>query len=173
MTTDRQSLHITSPDPATTHRLGQALGRLLQPGDVVCLSGELGAGKTALTRGIGAGWGALERVTSPTFTLVHEHARARDGAVLYHVDCYRLAGATDAETIGLDDMLHSEGVIVIEWPEQVAAALPDRRLWIRIQATGEHVREFTCEAQGTRYERLLDELRADVAALHRDPPPGV
>ncbi|NLX11994.1 MAG: tRNA (adenosine(37)-N6)-threonylcarbamoyltransferase complex ATPase subunit type 1 TsaE, partial [Chloroflexi bacterium] len=95
-------MQLTSHSVEQTLHLGRALGELLRPGDLICLAGDLGAGKTALTRGIGAGWGAREAVTSPTFTLIHEHRRPQDDQVLYHVDCYRLHGAEDAWNIGLD-----------------------------------------------------------------------
>lgn len=160
MSVTYNQFQFASTGPDATHQFGYALGTLVRPGDVICLSGNLGAGKTALTRGIGAGWGAVERVTSPTFTLVHEHSRAQNGGVLFHVDCYRLAGPADADTIGLDDMLYGDGVVVIEWPERVAAALPEQRLWIRINMVGDSVRDFVCEAVGTRYDALLSDLRA-------------
>ena len=81
-----------------TASLGAALGRLLTPGDVLCLSGELGAGKTVFSRGIGAGWGATVPLTSPTYNLAHEHERQQDRARLYHLDFYRISCAREAET---------------------------------------------------------------------------
>lgn len=144
------------------------LGGLLAAGDVICLSGDLGAGKTALTRGIGRGWGALERVTSPTFTLVHEHHRAQDGAVLYHVDCYRLEGGADPETIGLDEMIYNEGVLVMEWPENVQSALPDDRLWIALAIAGDNERTVAFEPSGARYEELAAHLRDRLAVADED-----
>ncbi len=141
-----------------TEQLGERLGALLRGGEVICLSGDLGAGKTAFTRGIGRGWGAAEPVTSPTFTLVHEHHRARDGQTLYHVDCYRLGGAADAWTIGLDELLHGEGVAVIEWPENVADALPAERLWVTLDFIDDQARRFTFRASGARHVALLAAL---------------
>ncbi|MFN8452055.1 MAG: tRNA (adenosine(37)-N6)-threonylcarbamoyltransferase complex ATPase subunit type 1 TsaE [Anaerolineae bacterium] len=117
-------LDLISHSAEQTRRLGARLGALLQPGDVVCLSGDLGAGKTAFAAGIGAGWGAKVPVTSPTFNLVHEHERDGDGQILYHLDCYRIHTAADALTIGLDDILSGNGPVVIEWPEHIEAALP-------------------------------------------------
>src|SRR5579859_2076084 len=127
-------LTILSSTPQKTQQLGVALGALLQGGDVICLSGDLGAGKTALTAGIGVGWGAREGVNSPTFVFVHEHHRARDNLRLFHVDCYRLASEADALSIGLEDMLDSSDVTVIEWPERILPFLPDERLWVTLQA---------------------------------------
>ena len=87
---DRWTIDFVSSSVEQTTRLGVRLGELLQIHDLVCLSGDLGAGKTALARGIGRGWGSGLRVTSPTFTLVNEYPRLADGRVLYHIDCYRL-----------------------------------------------------------------------------------
>lgn len=158
-TPESESIRITSNSVDETIRTGMHLGELLAPGDVICLSGDLGAGKTALARGIAAGWRALEAVTSPTFTLIHEHHRD-DGHMLFHVDCYRLHGETDAWTIGLEDLLYGDGIVVIEWPENIAAALPKNRLWIAIALTGDTERVFTLTATGPRYQGLLDTLRS-------------
>lgn len=142
-----------------TVQLGRQLGAFLTGGNVVCLSGDLGAGKTALTRGIAAGWGAQEPVTSPTFTLIREHRRSQDAQVLYHVDCYRLRGSGDAWGIGLDDMLHSDHVTVIEWPENIRDVLPPDRLWIDLVFVDDTQRQFTLRATGTHYHTLLATLR--------------
>lgn len=148
-------MNMHSQSVNQTELIGEALGRCLLPGDVVCLSGDLGAGKTALTRGIGRGWGAVEAVTSPTFTLVHEHQRPQDGATLYHIDCYRLESGGDAWTIGLDDMMHGDGVLVLEWPENVQDVLPVERLWITLEIAGESKRQIGWQASGVRYEQLV------------------
>src|SRR4051812_31474913 len=87
---------LLSESPDQTMQFGTCLGQLLAHGDIVCLSGDLGAGKTAFTSGIGKGWGALEIVNSPTFVFVHEHRRRADNMRLYHIDCYRLASLDDA-----------------------------------------------------------------------------
>ncbi|GAB4413920.1 MAG: tRNA (adenosine(37)-N6)-threonylcarbamoyltransferase complex ATPase subunit type 1 TsaE [Anaerolineae bacterium] len=155
-------LTYTSRHPAHTQALGQTLGQLLRPGDVICLSGDLGAGKTAFTQGIGRGWGALEPVTSPTFVLIHEHRRQADSAILYHVDCYRLRGPADAWGIGLEDLWHSEGCVVIEWPENIQAALPAEHLWVTFSIEGEQQRQLLFEARGERYQALLSALQTRV-----------
>lgn len=156
--TDSKTLEFTSHHVDATIQLGKQLGMLLEAGDVICLSGNLGAGKTALTRGIGAGWQAQEPVTSPTFTLIHEHHRAHDAQPLYHVDCYRLSGAEEAWGIGLEDLLHGDGVAVLEWPENIADALPDERLWIDLDIQGDDERRLRLHATGTRYCTLLGTL---------------
>jgi len=155
---------VTSYSVANTVTLGALLGYALTSGDVVCLSGDLGAGKTAFTTGVGKGWGALELINSPTFVFVHEHRRAADDMRLYHVDCYRLTNLDDAETIGLEDILAGDGVTVIEWPERIAELLPPERLWIVIEAPSDDLTEraLTFQATGARYVRLIDDLRRDV-----------
>ena len=150
--------HVTE-----TQALGALLGALLRPGDVICLSGDLGAGKTAFAQGIGRGWGALEPVTSPTFTLIHEHHRPMDSTILYHVDCYRLQGPADAWGIGLEDLWHGEGCVVIEWPENIQAALPAEHLWVAFTFADEQQRQLTFQATGERYQALLAALQARLA----------
>ncbi len=147
-----------SRNVAETEQIGERIGALLRGGELLCLSGDLGAGKTALTRGIGRGWGALEPITSPTFTLIHEHHRARDGQKLYHVDGYRLSGAADAWTVGLDELLHGEDVVVIEWPENVAEALPEERLWVTLDFFDDETRQLTFNASGAQALALLRAL---------------
>lgn len=142
-----------------TTQIGALLGEVLRAGDVICLSGALGAGKTALTRGIAAGWGAREPVTSPTFTLVHEHTRASDGQRLYHIDCYRLDGAASAWSIGLEDLIYGDDVTVIEWAENVRDLLPPDCLWITLEFGGENERRLSYTALGERGQRLLDAFR--------------
>src|SRR5574341_1363012 len=97
-------LGFVSESPEQTQQFGERLGCLIQPGDVICLSGELGAGKTTLAVGIGRGWGAREVAHSPTFVFVNEYSRD-DGVRLYHVDAYRLRDAVDAESIAISDLL--------------------------------------------------------------------
>jgi len=155
-----QSLNVRSRSYQQTRQLGHRLGELLEGGDVLCLSGDLGAGKTALASGIAAGWGALENVNSPTFVFVHEHHRARDSQRLFHLDCYRLESAADALSIGLDDILAGSDVTVIEWPERILSFLPDERLWIALeQPSAQDERVLIFKPSGSRYERLLEELR--------------
>ncbi len=154
------SFEFVSQNVEHTEQLGRTLGQHLTGGDVICLSGDLGAGKTALARGIGAGWGAQESVTSPTFTLVHEHHRAHDDQILYHVDCYRLARASDAWSIGLEEMLYGLNPVVLEWAENVRDMLPPERLWITLTFLDSTRRHIDVTATGERYRALLAALRA-------------
>lgn len=153
-----QAAVITTHSPEDTEALGQRLGALIEPGDVIALSGALGAGKTCFVRGLARGWGAVERPTSPTFTLINEYHRPDGAGQMYHVDCYRLENAGDAWSTGLEDVLASGDIVVIEWPERIADILPGARLWIGIDSPGETDREFHLSASGARAEALLREL---------------
>ncbi|MGF1506429.1 MAG: tRNA (adenosine(37)-N6)-threonylcarbamoyltransferase complex ATPase subunit type 1 TsaE, partial [Anaerolineae bacterium] len=104
---------ITTHSAQATRGLGQQIGGHLADGDAVCLSGELGAGKTHFIQGLAHGWGALEPVTSPTYTLLNTYTRQKDTQRFYHLDCYRLAGPEDAVTLAFDDILDAPGVLVI------------------------------------------------------------
>ncbi len=141
-----------------TTRLGRKLGTLLQPDDLVCLYGDLGAGKTAFARGVGAGWGTTLRVTSPTFTLVNEYPRA-DGIILYHLDCYRLQSEADAITTGIEDILDARAAVMIEWPERVETFLVAERLNIYLRHSDINRRGLRLEAKGGRAQQLLDRFR--------------
>lgn len=152
-------LDIISHSPEQTARLGQRLGQLLRPDDVVCLSGDMGAGKTVFARGIGIGWGALHPLTSPTFNLVHEHRRAADSTRLFHLDCYRLQNTQDAGSIGFDDILDSHGVVLLEWPERVQDGIPAERLWIELRVIESTRRNILLEGHGARYKALIEMFR--------------
>ncbi len=152
-------LDIISHSVEQTQRIGARLGALLQAGDVICLAGDMGAGKTVFTAGIGRGWGAIAPVTSPTFNLVHEHRREKDNLRLIHIDCYRLQGVADLETIGFDDILARHGVLIIEWPERIEGALPKDKLWIEFNILEPTRRSFLLEADGARYQQLLNQFK--------------
>lgn len=152
------TLEIISPSAQVTRLLGQQLGRLLQQGDVICLVGSLGAGKTTFAAGMGLGWGSTNRVTSPTYTLIHEHRRASDSQTLYHVDAYRLETPEALESVGFGDIWEGNGPILIEWPERLGEMLPSEYLWIDIEADAEldeEQRTLRFVARGERFERLL------------------
>jgi len=165
--------HVTVTTNSTdeTIALGRRLGQLLGPGDVVALRGPLGSGKTTLTKGIAAGLGVPEPrwVTSPTFVLVHQY----EGRVpVYHVDAYRLRGAADAEALGSDEMFFGDGVVVVEWAERIAGALPDERLDIALEHAGEERRRLTFEPHGERYAAVLRRLTAPGATGRRRESPA-
>ena len=123
-----------------TLEFGGRFARELQRGDVIALSGELGAGKTALVKGLARGLGIASDVTSPTFTLIHEYDGGR--LPLYHIDLYRLEGVPQALAIGIEDYLNGAGVTVIEWAERIAPLLPPRTTRIRIESLAENTRRI-------------------------------
>ena len=158
---------VTTSSPEETRKIGEALGRLLAPGDVVGLIGDLGAGKTVFAQGVALGIGAKGRVTSPTFTLIHEHM----GRIpLYHVDVYRLRTLDDVESIGIEDYLYGDGAVVLEWADQVLSILPEDRLDIVIERPDrdgdDNVREISISPHGERYQHMLEELKT--IACRRD-----
>lgn len=158
---DQSTLEFMSSSVEQTVRLGVRLGELLQPGDLICLSGDLGAGKTAVARGIGRGWGTHLRVTSPTFVLMNEYPRLHDGRVLYHIDAYRLDGEGDLYTAGLEIAFEGHGATLVEWPERIQAWLPPHHLWISLQYVSETKRQFRLQAKGKRAQKLLDAFKKD------------
>ena len=153
------TLDFISNTVEQTERIGLRLGELLKLGDVVCLYGELGAGKTALARGIGRGWGTAMRVTSPTYTLVNEYPRAKDNATLYHLDFYRLEGSAEIITTGIEDILDTRGAFMIEWPERVEPYLDADRLSIHLRYINEYKRGLRIDSSGPRSEKLLTTFR--------------
>jgi tRNA threonylcarbamoyladenosine biosynthesis protein TsaE len=151
------SLEFFSRSPDQTRRLGIRLGTLMRPGDLLCLSGDLGAGKTTLVQGLAQGWGSLDAVSSPTFVLCNEYRRA-DGKVLFHLDAYRLEGPLEAEYLDLDYMLES-GPLVIEWAERIEAVLPPDRLWLKLRFIAEEHRGMVFLPEGPRYEKIVAKFR--------------
>lgn len=152
---DDRTVDFMSTSVTQTVRLGVRLGELLQPGDCLCLSGDLGAGKTAFANGVGRGWGSTLRVTSPTFTLVNEYPRSPDGHILYHADAYRLENEGDIFTSGLEDILDGNGAFMIEWPKRIASILPSDCLWIELTYINEMRRSLRFVATEDRSRKLL------------------
>jgi tRNA threonylcarbamoyladenosine biosynthesis protein TsaE len=155
------SLTCLSRSAAQTEQFGAALGARLQRGDVLCLIGDLGAGKTAFARGVAAGWRSTTAVTSPTFVLIHEHERVGDAMRLHHIDAYRLARPEDAAMLGLDDVFASDSAVIIEWADRIAPLLPSDHLWIEFAFAqdDEQARLLTFSAHGERSANLLHALR--------------
>lgn len=160
------TLTYLSRSAAHTEQLGARLGALLQRGDVLCLIGDLGAGKTAFARGVAAGWRSTTAVTSPTFVLIHEHQRAQDSMRLHHVDAYRLTRLEDAALLGLEDIFASDSAVIIEWADRIAPLLPSDRLWIAFEFAqdNEQARLLTFSAHGERSAALLSALRKALQA---------
>ncbi len=157
---DPHSLDFFSRSPEQTRRLGARLGAVLRPGDVICLQGDLGAGKTTFVQGVAKGWGSQDAVSSPTFLLVNEYRRA-DGSLLFHMDAYRLDSAPEAEELDLDSML-ADGALLIEWPERIDGLVPPEHLWVKLEHVDEEERELKFKAAGARYDELLEVVRRAV-----------
>jgi tRNA threonylcarbamoyladenosine biosynthesis protein TsaE len=154
---EAHAFEFFSKSPEQTRRLGMRLGALLMPGDLVCLQGELGSGKTTLVQGMARGWGAMDEVSSPTFVLVNDY-RKSDGGHFFHLDAYRIESAGEAEELDLDGML-LQGPLVVEWPERVDSALPPERLWAWLEYDAEEHRSLRFTAQGDRFLGMLESLR--------------
>ena len=145
--------HVTSPDPDATTALGASLAAVARAGDLLCLWGDLGAGKTHLAKAFGAGLGVAETITSPSFILMAEY----EGRLpLFHIDLYRLADPRDALSGGLIDDRQSDGVTLIEWPDRLGPALPAERLDVIIDGSGDEARSITVRAYGLGPRRYLE-----------------
>jgi tRNA threonylcarbamoyladenosine biosynthesis protein TsaE len=162
---ERTSLEFLSGSPAQTARIGERLGRLLRGGEVICLEGQLGAGKTCLAQGIGRGWGAADDLTSPTFTLIHELRRPRDRAQLYHVDLYRIESEKEAWLLGLSDLMDSTASVLIEWPERAPSVLPPDRLRIKLEFVDDTRRRLTFTATDAVHLELLTALKKNAFGI--------
>ena len=128
--------------PEDTEALGEKLAMQLKPGAIVAYTGDLGAGKTAFTRGLARGLGITEPVTSPTYTIVNEYLSGR--MPLFHFDMYRLGSSEELFDIGWEDYLARGGVCAVEWSENVMDAM-ENAIFVRIQSLGDHDREITIE----------------------------
>ncbi|PAD21465.1 tRNA (adenosine(37)-N6)-threonylcarbamoyltransferase complex ATPase subunit type 1 TsaE [Terribacillus saccharophilus] len=135
-----------------TNSFGRKLAELLQPGDIITMEGDLGAGKTTLTKAIGAGLGVKRTINSPTFTIIKEY----EGRLpLYHMDVYRLENSD--EDIGFEEYFSGEGVSIVEWAQFIEDYLPKERLELTLKHDGE-ARTILLQPIGERYEKLCKEL---------------
>ena len=139
-------MEFITHSPEQTEKIGAALGKILNPGTILAYEGDLGAGKTAFTRGLARGLGAADMVTSPTYTIVNEYLSGR--LPLFHFDMYRLASSDDLWDIGWEDYLERGGVCAVEWSENVADAL-DGAIRVRIEKIGDESRRITIEGGDT------------------------
>ena len=143
-------MEFITHSPVETEQVGAALAKLLQPGTVIAYRGDLGAGKTAFTRGLAKGLGCKDGVTSPTYTIVNEYLSGR--LPLFHFDMYRLRSAEDLWDIGWEDYLERGGVCAVEWSENVEEALEEFIL-VNIEKIGEESRRITIEG-GAEYAAI-------------------
>jgi tRNA threonylcarbamoyladenosine biosynthesis protein TsaE len=154
---DAHTLEFFSRSPEQTRRIGMRLGSEIKAGDVICLQGDLGAGKTTFVQGLAQGWGSIDSVSSPTFVLVNVYRRA-NGNQLFHLDAYRLESIPEAEELDLDAML-AEGALLVEWPERLGNLIPHERLLVTLEHIAEEHRQMLLNARGKRYDELLDLVR--------------
>ena len=135
-------MEFITHSPEETEALGFALGQRLSAGDIIAYRGDLGAGKTAFTRGLAKGLGCTDMVTSPTYTIVNEYLSGR--LPLFHFDMYRLASSEDLWDIGWEDYLDRNGICAVEWSENVEDAM-EEPIVVTIEKTGENTRRITLE----------------------------
>ena len=144
---------VAAADPQATTALGFALAAAAQPGDLICLWGDLGAGKTHLAKAFGAGLGITDTIASPSFILMAEY---QGRLQLFHLDLYRLADGADVIGGGLIDDRQTAGVTIVEWPDRMAGLLPAERLDVLIDGAGDDPRTITLRAGTTGLQRYLD-----------------
>ena len=155
-------MKTTTASAAETRALGARLGDVLRPGDVVVLAGDLGAGKTTFVQGVATAIGVEERVTSPTFTIVHEYAGRLP---LVHVDVYRLDRLGELYDLGLEDLADGAGAMFIEWGDIVAQALPTDRLVVRLElGADDDERIISFMAHGSGWRARVAQIENDLAA---------
>lgn len=150
---------VVSESESSTEALGEALGRMLQPGDVVGLVGELGAGKTALVRGIARGAGVPEGcpVNSPTFTIMNLYDAP--GVGLCHLDLYRLSTMDEWEGVGVPELLTGGRALLVEWADRFPDSLPHETLWVEFLLGSGDQRVIRCRASGEEAQELLDQWK--------------
>ena len=145
-------MHYITHSPEETEKLGAALAQRLQPGTIIAYTGDLGAGKTAFTRGLAKGLGYTQPVTSPTYTIVNEYLGGR--LPLFHFDMYRLASSDDLWDIGWEDYLERGGVCAVEWSENVADAM-ESAIRVDIAKLSDDTREITIEGENANADFSL------------------
>jgi len=153
-------MKIISNSVKDTLNLGRIISRHLKPGDVICLNGELGSGKTTLTKGIAEGLGVSRaKVTSSSFILIRQHLEGR--IPFFHFDLYRLKAAGDIAILGYEEYFYGEGVSVIEWAQNLECLMPSEHLMVELSYGRLNKRTFKFAASGARYKELLRRLHED------------
>ncbi|MFZ5968210.1 MAG: tRNA (adenosine(37)-N6)-threonylcarbamoyltransferase complex ATPase subunit type 1 TsaE [Bacillota bacterium] len=151
-------LQIISSSEQRTDQLGFKLGTLLQRGDIVCLTGDLGAGKTTLSKAIARGLDIEEDVTSPTFTIIHEYMGRLP---LYHFDVYRIEDPIQMEDLGYEEYFYGDGVCIVEWASKIQGLIPTEHLWVHIvKGIEEEQRIIEIKGIGRHYQEIIEELRS-------------
>jgi tRNA threonylcarbamoyladenosine biosynthesis protein TsaE len=162
-----EPITITTTSVEQTSHVGELLGALLHPGDLVLLLGDLGSGKTHLAKGIVSGMGSADMVTSPSFVLVNEYraSPAFGGITIYHADLYRLDDPDEVLGIGLEEAWSGGAVALVEWGERAGTYLPHEHLAVTLAYVDETTRDIAFAAQGQRYNDLLASLTPHLSRL--------
>jgi len=159
-----KKIEVITKSPEESRRLGALIGRLAQPGDVLLLTGNLGAGKTCLTQGVAHGLGIKDYVMSPSFVILRE---LKGRLCLYHIDLYRLDNIAETADLGLDDYLYGDGIVAVEWADKALSLMPLEHLKIKIDYLSENERRFVFQANGNRYLKMIDDIKREKdAAVH-------
>jgi tRNA threonylcarbamoyladenosine biosynthesis protein TsaE len=148
-------INLISESPEETRQLGEELGRLSEPGDVLLLTGELGAGKTCLTQGIAWGLGIEGYATSPTFIVVNQY---EGRLTMYHIDLYRIDTLLEVTDLGLGDYLYGDGICVVEWADKALEAFPPEHLLVEMVFLSDTSRSIALKPSGERYETLVSQV---------------
>jgi len=150
-------INLVTNSPEETREIGAKIGKLLQPGDVVALIGDLGSGKTCLTQGIAKGVGIDDNqyVISPSYIIVNEYAAPHP---IYHLDLYRIRSAFELLDLGLDEYLYGRGICIIEWADRLLDELPESYLKVELFYVDENTRKMDISSVGTKYGALIKEL---------------
>jgi len=160
----KSCLKLTSRSSGETQQLGRTIGKLARPGDIILLSGPLGAGKTCLAQGMAQGLGVRESTASPSYVLMREFAGRLP---LYHIDLYRLE-FNEIDELGLDDYLYGRGVCVIEWAEKGMALMPEEHLLIKLAYAGESERNIDIVPSGAHYEQMARHIASSLYSVKKD-----
>ncbi len=160
---DANSLEIFSNSANQSRRIGIQMGSHLNTGDLLCLQGELGSGKTTFVQGLVSGWGSADQVTSPTFVLVNQYSKV-NGDRLSHMDAYRLENIQEAEALDVFSYME-RGPLVVEWAEKIEAILPNERVWVRMFHVAEERRRIEISSEGEKFRKLISTFREAVYGL--------
>ena len=151
-------IRFISKSPEETIKIAVQLSKYILPGSIICLSGDLGTGKTAFTQGLGKGLGITDYITSPSYTIINEYYTA--SMPLYHFDVYRLESPDEIFELGCDEYFFGEGVTIIEWAEKIKEVLPKEKLWITIKyGKKPNERVISMNAYGNKNKAILKEIR--------------
>jgi tRNA threonylcarbamoyladenosine biosynthesis protein TsaE len=155
---------IKTFDHQQTKKLGEIFAKLLKPGYMIRLEGDLGAGKTTFVQGVGAGLDIRDRITSPTFTILHQY----DGKIpLNHIDAYRIDFLEEIRELGLEEVIDGQGITFVEWPDKIESILPEEMLYIKINKTEDDQRNISFDAIGNDYLKVIKELEKSVSYRFR------